>query len=127
MDTASFVLKVNTKDTIKDLRNLEDLFISSNLIENHEIFSNKNKKVIGQFKIETLKNFWIDEFLCLRSKVYAFNCGYVSNNKLKAISKSQSQSNKIEECKKCLDGENDQKECENYILRSVSHGCIFKS
>ena len=67
MDTDSFILSVNTKDIIKDLKNLEDIFDFSNLDKNHELFSNKNKKVIGKFKIETPKNIWIDEFVCLRS------------------------------------------------------------
>ena len=56
MDTDSFVLSVNTKDFIKGLKNLEDKFDFSNLDENHELFSNKNKKVIGKNKIETPKN-----------------------------------------------------------------------
>ena len=89
MDTDSFVLSVNTKDIIKDLKNLEGIFDFSNLDKNHELFSNKNKKVIGKFKIETPKNIWIDEFVCLRSKTYAFKCGGDSKNKLKGISKSQ--------------------------------------
>ena len=67
-----------------------DLFDFSNLNENHEIFSNKNKKVIGKFKIETAKNIWVDEFVCLRSKMYSFKCGNDSKIKLKGISKSQS-------------------------------------
>ena len=46
MDTDSFVLSVNTEDIIKDLKNLEDIFDFSNLDKNHEISSNKNKKVI---------------------------------------------------------------------------------
>ena len=41
MDTDSFVLSVNTKDIIKDLKNLEDIFDFSNLDENHELFSKK--------------------------------------------------------------------------------------
>ena len=90
MDTDSFVLSVNTKNIIKDLKNLEDLFDFSNLDENHEIFSNKNKKVIGKFKVETPKDIWIDELVCLRSKFYSFKCGYDSNNKLKSVSQSQS-------------------------------------
>ena len=53
---------------------LEDLCDSSNLDENHELFSNKNKKVIGKFKIETPKNVWIDKLIFLRSKAYSFNC-----------------------------------------------------
>ena len=74
MDTDSFVLSVNTKDIFKDLKNLEDIFDFSNLDKNHELFSNEKKKVIGQFKNETPKNIWIDEFICfiLRSKMYAF-------------------------------------------------------
>ena len=60
MDTDSFVLSVNTKDIIKDLKNLEDIFDFSNLDKNHELFSNKKKKLIGIFKIETPKNIWIE-------------------------------------------------------------------
>ena len=49
MDTDSFVLSLSTKDIINDLKNLEDLFDFSNLNESHELFSDKNKKVIGKF------------------------------------------------------------------------------
>ena len=34
-----------------------------------------NYSVIGKFKIETPKNIWVDEYFCLRSKMYAFKCG----------------------------------------------------
>ena len=61
--------------------------------------------MIGFFKIETPKSIWIDEFVCLRSKMYAFKCGNDSKNKLKGVSKSQSKNIKIEEYKKCLDDE----------------------
>ena len=57
MDTDSFVLSVNTRDIIIDLKNLEDIFDKSNLIEYHELFSNKIRKVLGRFKIELLKIF----------------------------------------------------------------------
>ena len=86
MDSDSFVLSVNTKDIIKNLQNLEDIFDFSNLGKTHELFSNKNKKIIGKFKIETPKIIWIDEFINLRSKMYAFKCGGDSKNKLKGIS-----------------------------------------
>ena len=73
--------------------------------ENHELFSNKNKnKLIGNFEKETPKNIWIDEFICLRSKMYAFQCGNDNKNKLKGIFKSQSKITKFKEYKKCLDG-----------------------
>ena len=114
---------MNTKDIINDLKILEDLFDFSNLDENHELFSNKNKKVIGKSKIETPKNIWIDEFVCLRSKAYSFKCNdnNENKNKMKDISKSQSKHIKFEKYKKCLDGDEYQKECNNSILRSVNH------
>ena len=60
------ILSMKTKDIIKDLKNLEDIIDFSNLDEKHDLFSERNKKVIGIFKIETPKNIWIDEFVCLR-------------------------------------------------------------
>ena len=90
MDTVSFVLSANTHDKIKDLKNLEDLIDFNNLDEIHELFSNKNQKVTGLIKLETLKNNWIDEFICSRSKPYSFKCGDKNTNKIKGISKSQS-------------------------------------
>ena len=88
--------------------------------------SNKNKKLIGKFKIETPKIIWIDEFVCLRRKMYAFKCGDHSKNKLKGISKSQSKSIKFEEYKKCLDGEEYQRESIKYIIRSNNHEMILQ-
>ena len=41
METDNFVLGVNAKDIIKELKYLEVLFDFSNLNENHELFSNK--------------------------------------------------------------------------------------
>ena len=89
---------------------MEDIFDFSSLYENHEIFSNKIKKLLGFFKIETPKNIWIDEFICLTSKKYAIKCGNDSKNKLKGISKSQSKHIIFEEYKKCFDCESYQKE-----------------
>ena len=54
-NTDSFVLSVNTENIIEDFKKLEDIFDFSNLDKNHELFSNKNKKVFGKFKIETPK------------------------------------------------------------------------
>ena len=121
MDCDSFVLSIETENIINDLKNLGDLFDFSNLDKNHELFSNKNKKVVGIFKIETPENIWIAEFVALRSKCYAFKCGNDSKNKLKGISKSQSKNIKFEEYKKCLDGKEYQQECDNFILRSINH------
>ena len=70
----------------------------------------KAKKVIGKFKNETPKIIWIDEFVCLRSKMYSFKCRDGSRNKLKGISKTQLKHFKFEEDKKCSDGEEYQRE-----------------
>ena len=121
-DTDGMILSMKTNDIIKDLKSLEDIFDFSNLDENHELFSNKNKKVIGKFKIETHKNILIDEFVCLRSKAYSFKCknNDENKNKMKGISKSQSKHIKVEEYYNCLFGGEYQKECDNYIIRSLN-------
>ena len=99
-----------------------------NLLDgNHELFSNKNGKVIEKFKIETPKNIWIDESICLRSRAYSFKCRGVFKNKLKGIYKYQTKHIKVEEYKKCLDGEEYQRVCNNYILNQLFMRCIFKN
>ena len=81
IDTDGMILSMKSKDIIKDLKNLEDIFDFSNLDKNHKLYSERNKKVIGKFKIETPKNIWIDEFVCLRSKAYSFKCINNDENK----------------------------------------------
>ena len=117
------ILSMKTEIIIVDLKHLEDLFVFSNLDENHELFSERNKKVIGIFKIETPKNVWIDEFICLVSKTYSFKCkdNVENKNKIKRFPKAQSKDIKFEEYKNCLDGEEYHRECNNYILRSINH------
>ena len=121
IDTDSFILSVNTNYNIRDLKHLEDIFDFSNLNDKHEVFSYKNKKVIGKFKTETPKSIWIDELVCLKSKMYSFKCGDDSKSKLKGISKSQSKHIKFEEYYYCLFGVEYQKECDTYIVRSINH------
>ena len=74
MHTDSFFLSMKTKEFIKDLKNLQDLFDFS-ILRNQELLSNKNKKVVDKFKKETPKYIWIDEVICLRSEAYSFKCG----------------------------------------------------
>ena len=47
IDTDSFVLSAKTEVIIKDFKNLENLFDFNNLKENHDLFSEKNKKVMN--------------------------------------------------------------------------------
>ena len=109
------------KNIIRDLKNLEDIFDFSNIDKNHELFSKKNERVICKFKIETPKNIWIDEFVCLRSKMYSFKCGDDTKNKVKGVFKSQSKHKKLEKNKNCLYGEEYQKDCHKNKLRSINH------
>ena len=81
------------------LKKMEDIFDFSNLDENHELFSNKKKRLVIKFKLETPKNIWIDEFICLRSEMYQFEGGNIIESKVKGISNSQSKHNKLEEYK----------------------------
>ena len=126
LDTDAFVLSVNTNETIKDLRNLEDIFGFSNLDENHEFFSIKNRKVIGKFKLETTKSISIDEFVCLRSKMYSFKCGEDSKNKLKSVSKSQSKHFKFNDYYNCFLVENIKKNVIIILMVKLIKKCIFK-
>ena len=72
LDFDSFVLIIGTQSIINDLKIIELLFVFSNLNENHELVSNKGKKAVGKFKIETLQCIWINEIFVLRSKAYSF-------------------------------------------------------
>ena len=78
-------LSMKTQNIMKDFEKLEDMFEFTNLDEKHEMIGNKNKKVTCKFKIETPKNNWIDDFLCLRSKMYSSKCGDDVKNKLKGF------------------------------------------
>ena len=58
--------------------------------------------------------------------MYAFKGGNDSKNKLKGISKPQSKDIKFEEFTECLDGEEYQRECDNYIIRSFIHEMVLQ-
>ena len=128
INTDGMILSMKTKDITKDLKNLEELFDFSNLDENLELYSNRNKKVIGKFKIETPKSIWINRFVYLRSKAYSFKCkdNNKNKNKIKGISRSQSQHIKFEEYYNCLFGGEYRRECNNYIIRSINHEMILQ-
>ena len=57
MDCDSSVLSIEIQNIVNDLKNLEHLLVFSNLVENHEMFSIKYKKVVDKFKIESPKKY----------------------------------------------------------------------
>ena len=64
----------------------------------------------------------------MRSKVYSFKCKYnnENKNKIKGISKSQSKHIKFEEYYNCLFSKEYQKDCNNYIIRSINHEMVLQ-
>ena len=62
----------------------------SSVVQTKKIFffGNENKKVVGDFKIETPKSIWKDRFLCLRGKAYPFKFGSENKSKLNSFTKS---------------------------------------
>ena len=87
----------------------------------------KNEIIVGKFKLETPKIIWIDEFVCLRSKMYSFKCGDDSKNKLQGISKSESKHIRFEEYYNCVFGGESQKDCVKYIIRSLNHEMFLQN
>ena len=57
MDCDSFLLSFTTQNVINNLKNLEEIFDFSNLNKNHEIFSEKNKKLLENSKSKHQKIF----------------------------------------------------------------------
>ena len=45
----------------------------------------KTKKMIRKLKNETPQKNWIDEFKCIREKMYAFRCGNHNKNEIKVF------------------------------------------
>ena len=64
----------------------------------------------------------------MRSKPCSFKCKESTERifKTKGFSKSQSKHIKFEDYKNFLDGEEYQRECNNYILRSINHEMHLK-
>ena len=81
---------------------------------------------MGNNQKETPKNSWIDKFVHLRNKMYAFKCGDDSKNNLKCFCKPQSRCIKLDEIKNCLDGNDYQKESDNLKIRSINHEMYFQ-
>ena len=72
-------------------------------------------------KISTPKKVSIVEFIALRSKAYSFRCNDKNTNFIKGISRSPSKNIKFEEFFRCLFGRQYQKECDNFLNRSLNH------
>ena len=66
---------------INKLQDQNRMFDFSNLDKDQKLFSNEFKKIPGYLKIETPKSFYINKFVCLRSKCYAYTTELNGNDK----------------------------------------------
>ena len=107
MDTDSFVLSIKCNDLVEQLLELEDYFDFSNLDKNHPLFSNKNKKVVGKFKVETGPVLTIDRFVALKSKMYCFDVNDNQCSKIKGLNKHSSAKIRFDE-----------------FINTLNNGCI---
>ena len=68
-------------------------------------------------KRETPKTILMDEFVCLRSKLYSFNCGDDRKNNIRAVCKSQPKTINFGEFENCLDGKDYEKDIDISNIR----------
>ena len=93
MDTASFIINIETKDFYEDIANdVEKRFDTSNYEFNRSLPKGKNKKGIGLMKDE-LRGKIMTEIAPLRPKTYYFlmdngNCDKKSKEKKKCVIKN---------------------------------------
>jgi hypothetical protein len=76
-------------------------FDNSAYEQSHQLFNAENKKVIGKFKDEA-NGLEIDEFVGLRSKLYAFSLKEKDHCKAKGVKKCLTKHLKVSDYKNCL-------------------------
>jgi hypothetical protein len=125
-DTDSIFLSVRTKDIYEDMKEIIDELDTSDYPKNHQLYSEKNKKVIGKFKDE-LNGKIMNEIVFLRSKAYSFTLTDLSNQKvqeekkLKGIGRTTVKKDiKFDDYKDCLFN-NKTKMNKMYSLNSNKH------
>ena len=85
-DTDSVIVKVDTEDIYADMSLNADLYNTSNYSPGHPLYSDQNKKVIGNLKDE-LGGQLLTEFIGIRPKMYSY-VGEESGKRAKGVKKS---------------------------------------
>ena len=70
-DTDSLCYTIRKQDIFQIIKENKEYFDLSDYPKEHELYDETNKKIIGKFKNESIKQ--ITEFVGLRAKLYAFN------------------------------------------------------
>ena len=86
-DTDSLILEFRTDDLYADMATMLDVYDTSNYPVGHDLHSQVNKKVVGKFKDE-LGGKVLQEFVGLRSQMYAYEAGDVSGMRAKSVKKA---------------------------------------
>jgi hypothetical protein len=120
-DTDSIFLSIKTKDIYDDMKEIIDELDTSGYSKDHNLYSEKNKKVIGKFKDE-LNGKIMNEIVFLRSKAYSFTLTDLKEEKkLKGIGKNTIKKDiKFDDYKYCLLN-NKTKMNKMYTLNSNKH------
>ena len=124
-DTDAYVMSVRTTDIVYDIDKIQyqyRIFDFSNSNKAFKLFSKKFKKIPGYLKIETPKSFYIENFVCLRSKCLAYITELDFNdNELNGICKGFKKEISFDQYFKCLENETYDRECKQYCIRSHDH------
>ena len=86
-DTDSLCYEIETTDIYLDIQNDIHLFDTSNYPQDHFLFSNTNKKVLGKFKDE-LAGTPARETIGLKPKMYSIDCGDCHKKVAKGVNKA---------------------------------------
>jgi len=85
-DTDSLFYHIQCEDVYRDMSELRQHFDLSDFPKDHPCYDATNKKVIGKFKDESSEHA-IQEFVGLRSKLYAYKTADKESKRCKGISK----------------------------------------
>lgn len=120
-DTDSLIYQIFTTDFYADIKPDLSIFFDTSDYPSNNIFGYPqiNKKKLGFFKDENSGKIF-EEFVGLRSKMYAINVENRVLAKAKGVNKCITKAMSVENYKSCL-FDNNVKTCEMYRFRSLKH------
>lgn len=119
-DTDSFCYKLETNDLYKDLRQHKSHFDFSGYPTNHELYSARNKKVIGKWKDE-LNGRILTQFIGLSAKMYSMMGQDFNLQKAKGVKKNVIRQNLRHSVFKRVLRRQSKLFCEMKFIRSYRH------
>ena len=124
-DTDALIMNIFTEDIYEDMKQIQNELDASDYPENHNLYSEENKKKIGKFKDE-LQGKIMNEIVFLRSKAYSFTLTDLSEEKkIKGIGKTTIKKDiKFNDYKNCLYN-NETKMNKMYTLNSDKHNIFI--